>query len=77
METTSQTLVRTESELETKPQTLARTTQRQETASQTLTRTAQRWKTIAHLPPETRTYLMSLTDTELRLQLKLISTRAA
>lgn len=77
METTSQTLIKAESELNTEPRTLIRTAQRQETASQTLTRTAQRWKTIAHLPPETRTYLMSLTDTELRLQLKLISTRAA
>lgn len=77
METTPQTLIKTESGLNTEPQTLTKTTQIQETASQTLTRTAQRWKTIAHLPPETRTYLMSLTDTELKLQLKLISTHAA
>lgn len=48
-----------------------------ESAAQTLTRTATRWKAIAHLPPDTRRYLMTLPDTELKQQIKVLAKHAA
>ena len=48
-----------------------------ESAAQILTRTATRWKAISHLPPDTRQYLMTLTDTELKQELKLLAKHVA